>query len=165
MRGEKAKLAIIANSNCGIYRFPVKVIVERINTNAGVSELIAKSTELVFYQTYERYITLYCQSPEMRYANRITNHPDLFELFSLKDIASFLNVTLTCLSRICKKREITEKSFDSQLCLRVLIVRPACIQSNGCKSPARPIAGSAQPKTRVSVARPNLKEVGGKRLA
>lgn len=47
----------------------------------------------------------------------------------------------------------------------VLYVRPACIQSNRCKSLARPIAGSAQPKTMVSVARPNLKEVGGKRLA
>ena len=46
----------------------------------------------------------------------------------------------------------------------VFYVRPACIQSNRCKSSARPIAGSAQPKTRVAVARPNLKEVGGKRL-
>ena len=54
-----------------------------------------------------------------------------------------------------------EKSKSS----RFLLVRPACIQSNRCKSSARPIAGSAQPKTRVSVARPNLKEVGGKRLA
>ena len=42
------------------------------------------------------------------------------------------------------------------------LVRPACIQSNRCKSSARPIAGSAQPKTRVSVARSNLKEVGDK---
>ena len=47
----------------------------------------------------------------------------------------------------------------------VFVVRPACIQSNRWKSSARPIAGSAQPKTRVSVARQNLKEVCGKRLA
>ncbi len=122
--GEKAKLAIIANSSCEIYRFPVAKFVERMKTDARLSELVAKSTELVFYQTYDRYIALYSQSPEKRYSNLIANHPDLFELYSLKDIASFLNITPTYLSRIRKKvGKIAEKSFDSQLCLRVFIFR------------------------------------------
>lgn len=83
LHGEKAKLAIIANSTSHIYRFPVKEIVERMKTDTELSELVAKSTELVFYQTYDRYIALYCQSPEIRYSNLIDNHPDLFELYSL----------------------------------------------------------------------------------
>lgn len=64
-----------------------------------------------------------------------------------------------------------ESKNDKMECNRLgctpfyIIVRPACIQSKRCKSSARPIAGSAQPKARVSVARLNLKEVGGKRLA
>lgn len=103
LRNEKARLAIIANSTCEIYRFPVKKIVERMKTDTDLSELVAKSTELIFYQTYDRYIALYSQSPEKRYSNLIDNYPDLFELFSLKDIASFLNITPTYLSRIRKK--------------------------------------------------------------
>lgn len=82
-----------------------------MKSDTELSELVAKSTELVFYQTYDRYIALYCQSPERRYSNLIDNHPDLFELFSLKDIASFLNVTPTYLSRIRKTLVNNRKNY------------------------------------------------------
>lgn len=38
-----------------------------------------------------------------RYNHLISTHPDLFNLFSLKDIASFLNITPTHLSRLRRK--------------------------------------------------------------
>ncbi|WP_300301826.1 Crp/Fnr family transcriptional regulator [uncultured Muribaculum sp.] len=103
LRGEPSRVAIVADSVCEIYQYSVRELTERLKSDAGLSELVTKSTELLFSQTYDRYIALYCQSPEKRYYNLIANHPDLFELFSLKDIASFLNVTPTYLSRIRKK--------------------------------------------------------------
>ena len=45
---------------------------------------------------------LYVKTPQERYDDLINRHPDLFDLFSLKDIASFLNITPTHLSRLRK---------------------------------------------------------------
>lgn len=103
LNGDKASVAIIANSSCEIYQFPVKTLAQRMQNDPDLSELIAKSTELLFYQTYDRYISLYRLSPEQRYADLIRKYSNLFEKFSLKDIASFLNITPTYLSRIRKK--------------------------------------------------------------
>lgn len=103
LRGEPSRVAIIADSNCEIYRYPVRTLIDRLKSDTALSALVTKSTELLFSQTYDRYLSLYCQSPEQRYQTLVLHHPDIFELFSLKDIASFLNVTPTYLSRIRKK--------------------------------------------------------------
>lgn len=103
LRGEPSRVSIIADSECEIYRFPVRILAERIKSDATLSDLVTKSTELLFSQTYNRYLSLYCQSPEQRYQTLVCHHPDIIERFSLKDIASFLNVTPTYLSRIRKK--------------------------------------------------------------
>lgn len=103
LRGEPSRVTIVADSVCEIYRFSVRELTERLKSDAGLSELVTKSTELLFSQTYDRYLQLYCQSPERRYQTLVFHHPHIFELFSLKDIASFLNVTPTYLSRIRKK--------------------------------------------------------------
>ena len=103
LRGEPSRVSIIADSECEIYRFPVRILAERIKSDATLSDLVTKSTELLFSQTYNRYLSLYCQSPEQRYQTLVCHHQDIFERFSLKDIASFLNVTPTYLSRIRKK--------------------------------------------------------------
>lgn len=46
---------------------------------------------------------LYAKTPKERYDELIIRDPNLFELFSLKDIASLLNITSTHLSRLRKK--------------------------------------------------------------
>ena len=48
----------------------------------------------------------YSKSPQLRYNELICRDPNLFELFSLKDIASLLNITPTHLSRLRKKYNI-----------------------------------------------------------
>lgn len=104
LRGELSRVAIVADSNCEIYRYPVRTLIDRLKSDTALSALVTKSTELLFSQTYDRYLSLYCQSPEQRYQTLVLRHPNIFELFSLKDIASFLNVTPTYLSRIRKKQ-------------------------------------------------------------
>lgn len=49
--------------------------------------------------------------------------------------------------------------------LAITVVRPVCIQSNMRKSSSCPISEGALPKTKVVVARPNLKQVSGKCLS
>ena len=103
LRGKPSLISIVADSTCEIYRFSVTSIAERIKTDSKLSNLVSLSTELLFSQTYSRFISLHCKTPEQRYQTLVFHHPDIFELFSLKDIASFLNVTPTYLSRIRKK--------------------------------------------------------------
>ena len=67
-------------------------------------ELILRegSTLALFDNTYDRYIDLRIKSAKERYMDLIYRHKDLLTMFSLKDIASFLNITPTHLSRIRK---------------------------------------------------------------
>lgn len=101
--GRAAKLAIVAESECEIYCVALSRIRQMISENADFKDLVMHSTEAVFTTVYERYIDLYCKSPRQRYDELVTLHPNLFEQFSLKDIASFLNITPTHLSRLRKK--------------------------------------------------------------
>lgn len=103
LKGEPSRVSIVADSDCEIYLVSVKKLADRLKTDAELSDLVATATESLFSQTYDRYISLQCQSAEQRYQALLLDHPDIFELFSLKDIASFLNVTPTHLSRIRAK--------------------------------------------------------------
>lgn len=78
---------------------------ERMESDAILKDTVIKSTEAVFSTVYNRYKALYSQSPRERYDELISRHHDLFQLFSLKDIASFLNITPTHLSRLRKNLE------------------------------------------------------------
>ncbi|MCH5243203.1 MAG: hypothetical protein J1F67_12440 [Muribaculaceae bacterium] len=57
----------------------------------------------MFYTIYDRMIDLYTKTPKERYEKMLERCPQMFEIFSLKDIASFLNITPIYLSRIRKK--------------------------------------------------------------
>ncbi len=63
-------------------------------------DVVMHSTEEVYTTVYDRYVDLYVKTPKQRYDELVNRHPDLFDLFSLKDIASFLNITPTHLSRL-----------------------------------------------------------------
>ena len=73
-----------------------------IDSDAHFKDVVLHSTEAVYTTVYDRYIDLYIKSPQQRYTELVTLHPNLFDLFSLKDIASFLNITPTHLSRLRK---------------------------------------------------------------
>ncbi len=76
---------------------------ERLKTDPELKEMVMTSTESVFSTVYDRYVDLHIKTPQQRYNDLISRHPDLFSLFPLKDIASFLNITQTHLSRLRKK--------------------------------------------------------------
>lgn len=100
--GIKARTSVIATTPCDILCVSTKQIQERLNQDNELMSVILESTEAVFSTVYDRYKDLYTKTPQQRYNELISLHPDLFSLFSLRDIASFLKITPTHLSRLRK---------------------------------------------------------------
>ncbi|MBD5187291.1 MAG: Crp/Fnr family transcriptional regulator [Bacteroidales bacterium] len=100
--GQKSRLSVVAVTPCDILCVPSKRIGEMIRENADMMKMIAASTELVFGMVYDRYKNLYTLSASERYLDLISHYPDLFAIYPLKDIASFLRITPTHLSRLRK---------------------------------------------------------------
>lgn len=98
-----SKLEIISNSDSEISCLPVSKIIKRLEEDRSFDKLVNMATKEMFYTIYERMIDLYTMSPKERYDDLLKKCPKIFEIFDLKDIASFLNITPIYLSRIRKK--------------------------------------------------------------
>ncbi len=101
-RGQKARSSVVAETPCEIYCLSTVALGERMKTDPVLKEMVMIGTEAVFSTVYDRYKDLHIKTPQQRYNDLISRHPDLFSLFPLKDIASFLNITQTHLSRLRK---------------------------------------------------------------
>lgn len=100
---QKSRCSIIATTPCDIRCVPSAWVAERMHSDAKLCQVITESTKAVFATVYDRYVDLYTKSPQQRYEELIELDPNLFSLFSLKDISSVLNITPTHLSRLRKK--------------------------------------------------------------
>lgn len=98
----KSRSSIIATTPCDIYCIPSSWVAEQMQTDPRLREIIDDSTRKIFATVYDRFVDLYSKSPQQRYDELIALDPNLFNLFSLKDIASLLNITPTHLSRLRK---------------------------------------------------------------
>lgn len=76
-------------------------------TNHQDIHLRSKIAESFFTDIYSRLLSLYRDTPEERYIHLITNHPELLDMVSLKEIASFIGITPETLSRIRKNNPAT----------------------------------------------------------
>lgn len=93
-------LSIVAVTGCELHCLPTRDLRQRLKNDDDIFHKFADATNAIFETVYDRYISLYTRSAAQRYDELLTHHPDLFNQFSLKDIASFLNVTPTHLSRL-----------------------------------------------------------------
>jgi len=64
-----------------------------------------KIAEGLLAQGYDRFLDLYRKSPKERYAKLLSDCPEILQQVPLKELASYLHITPTHLSRI--RREIT----------------------------------------------------------
>lgn len=101
--GVPSKVSVIANSPCDIYCLPTYELRERLRRDPNFEFIVAKTSEQLFNQVYERLIESYTVSPKQRYLQLAAEHHDLFEMFSLQEIASYLRITPTHLRRIRKE--------------------------------------------------------------
>lgn len=90
----------------------------KAGTDASVSQLRTSEARKIFYASFEdnlsslngtlfseiysRYLEMYRKTPTERYLSLITLYPQILDIVSLRDIASYLLVTPVYLSRIRK---------------------------------------------------------------
>lgn len=104
--GRKARVSIIAVKPSDIYCFPTVKIKLMMDADPELQARVMHSTEAIHNTLYDRYLDLHCKSPQQRYDELLSTYPDIFTWFPLKDIASFLAVTPTHLSRLRKNSKI-----------------------------------------------------------
>ena len=73
-------------------------------------KFIDLASDYVFIEIYRRYLDMYRKTPKERYLDLLSKYPEVFNIVPIKDIASFLNVTPTYLSRI--RRALAKTKFS-----------------------------------------------------
>ncbi|MDE5629325.1 MAG: Crp/Fnr family transcriptional regulator [Muribaculaceae bacterium] len=102
LHGMKSRVSIIAVTPCEIFCISAREIGMRMQSDEELYRVVAETNVALFDTTYNRYIDLHVKSAQERYNELIEKYEDIFSYFSLKDIASFLNITPTHLSRLRK---------------------------------------------------------------
>lgn len=93
---------IVALSNAEVFVCNSSMVEDVLRQNP---KLHAKVADRLLMQAYDRFLDLYRKSPKERYLDLLVECPEIFQRISLKDLASYLQITPTHLSRI--RREIT----------------------------------------------------------
>ena len=98
--GKPSKISIVAGYDSVVLQVSLRTLRDFITKdNPG---LIPHMSAVVLEEAYGRYLRLYQKSPTERYLELVEKNPELLELVSLQDIASYLLVTPTHFSRIRK---------------------------------------------------------------
>lgn len=103
--GTDSAISAKALTPCELYVIaasPLKRMLEECPAN---QEKARNFAEQLFLQTFARYLDFYRLTPEERYQKLLKQCPDILQLLSLKEIASYLKITPTHFSRI-RKRQI-----------------------------------------------------------
>ena len=100
--GKKSRVSIVAVTPCEIYCISAREVGMRMKSDEELYRAVAEANVALFDTIYDRYIDLHVKSVQERYNELIDKYKDIFSYFSLKDIASFLNITPTHLSRLRK---------------------------------------------------------------
>lgn len=108
IHGVPSRISIIADSRAEIYQVPVRMLRKRMLADRDFAFAVVQAGEILFQQTYDMLIDIYCKSPKQRYKELISRHRHIFEQFQLKDIASLLRITPSHLSRL--RKEIGNKN-------------------------------------------------------
>ena len=100
--GKKSRVSIVAVTPSEIYCISAREVGMRMKSDEELYRAVADTNVALFDTTYNRYINLHVKSAQERYNELIEKYEDIFSYFSLKDIASFFNITPTHLSRLRK---------------------------------------------------------------
>ena len=93
-----------------------KTLISQVNISEAKSYIhalsnnnISQISEALFRDIYHRHLELYRKTPTERYLDLINNNPDIFNIVSIRDIASYLNISPIYLSRIRKNLHRKQK--------------------------------------------------------
>lgn len=93
---------VIAVKNSEVWICNNNIISALIENN---NEMFRVFSEELFHEAHKRYLELYQKSPKERYMDLIQRIPSILQDITLKELASYLQITPTYLSRI--RKEIT----------------------------------------------------------
>lgn len=97
---QPVKTDIIAATDAEVMLCPATVLMSYFEESPAMRR---KLTEALFDQAYTQYLDLHCRSPKARYLDLLKRCPDILQKITLKELASFLQITPTHLSRIRKE--------------------------------------------------------------
>lgn len=102
VRGEPARTDIIAATAADVWVCHTSVFKRVLDDNHVLWHIFAEG---VFNQAYTLYLDMHLKSPKERYKELLVRCPDLLQHITLREMASYLCITPTHLSRI--RRELT----------------------------------------------------------
>ena len=89
-----------------IYYLPYSKLEDFFATNAETAQIKCALVEQSYSLMYHRLLDMYCKTTEELYLDLLNRCPDIQEYITLKEIASFLQVTPETVSRIrCKLKK------------------------------------------------------------
>lgn len=97
MHGKRMPTDIIALMDSDVLVIPASLIRERLMFDPT---LYIKFLDALFEQAYDHTLNNYRYTPEQRYRQLLTRYPRLFDLVSLGEIATYLNISRRQLHRI-----------------------------------------------------------------
>lgn len=92
---------IIAGSEAEVIAVPLSVA--RAYIISHIPDFIPTATAVLLEESYRRYLNIYKTTPRERYLELVGKYNDLLKQVTMRDIASYLLITPTHLSRIRKK--------------------------------------------------------------
>lgn len=109
MHGKKIPTDIIALEDSNVLVIPSSLIRERLMFDPT---LYIKFLDALFEQAYEQVLNNYRSTPEQRYRQLLSRYPRLFDLVSLGEIATYLNISRRQLHRF--RETIADNTTDEE---------------------------------------------------
>ena len=104
-----ATINIQAITSCKVYVCHSNEILLQYEHEIELQKKARLIAEQLFFQTYSRYLDLYRFTPEERYLQLLERCPEILQMISLKEIASYLKITPVHMSRIRYRQNFGDK--------------------------------------------------------
>ncbi|MCM1312773.1 MAG: Crp/Fnr family transcriptional regulator [Bacteroides sp.] len=96
----RARACIVAATDTDVMLSPLAVIQQLFDKNPMLRQTLSEG---LFEQAYTQYLDMFRLSPKARYVALLKRCPDILQHVTLKELASFLQITPTHLSRLRKE--------------------------------------------------------------
>lgn len=100
MFGKPSNVTISAGCQSIVAEVTISDIKQNINIH--YPNFLKDATSAIFSELYKRYVNILKKTPTERYIELLNDHPQLFDIVPLQEIASYLLITPVYLSRIRK---------------------------------------------------------------
>lgn len=106
--GMHSEVTIQAITVSDVYLCEAKELQLQYEQNIETQQKARINAEQMLFQIYSKYLDMYRITPEERYEELLKRCPQILQMLTLKEIASYLKVTPTTMSNI--RRKITFRS-------------------------------------------------------